>query len=319
MSKKCLIVVTGAAGYIGGQTMLQLRDQGHTVVGIDRRPLPDHLLSVADRFIQEDFSSGYSLGILDTLRPDAIIHCAGSIMVGESMARPDLYYDNNFVKTKTLLDHLLKQQHKCRVIFSSSAATYGEPVLVPCCEEDPAMPINPYGDSKLMVEMIMLPYRRAFGLDYVAFRYFNACGADPSARHGQAMGASHIIARVLESLRDDREFTLNGDSYPTPDGTCIRDYVHVSDIVDAHIRALNPDVPSGVYNLGNSRGISNREVIEAAQRITGRQLRLNTGPIRDGDPAILSANAGKFSVSSGWNPQWQLDDIISHAWAWYNK
>jgi UDP-glucose 4-epimerase len=179
--------------------------------------------------------------------PDAIIHCAGTSLVGPSVMNPEEYYNNNFVKTKTLLDFLIANHQKnVRVIFSSSAATYGEPIMTPCQEEDPAIPISPYGESKLMVELMMKSYATAYGLDFVAFRYFNACGADSQGRHGQAPGATHIIARVLESIRDGKTFTLYGDSYPTPDGTCIRDYIHVEDLADAHIMAMNPAVPVGI-------------------------------------------------------------------------
>jgi UDP-glucose 4-epimerase len=206
---------------------------------------------------------------------------------------------------------------KTRFIFSSSAAVYGEPVMTPCHEVDPCEPISPYGDSKLMVERIMAAYHTAYNLDYVAFRYFNACGADSQTRHGQTEDATHIIARVLEAIKDDREFVLNGVDFATPDGTCVRDYVHVEDIARAHVMALDAEIPSGVYNLGSNNGTSNREIIAAAERITGKKLKVVLGEARPGDPAVLTASAAKFGmVGDGWR-QFELDHMIQHAWNWY--
>jgi UDP-glucose-4-epimerase GalE len=317
MSK--LVLVTGASGYIGGQTMLQLKDAGHTVVGVDTVALPMHLRCVADRFYQEDFSKPRGLQLLDEFAPTAVVHCAGSSLVGPSLDRPADYYNNNFVKTKILLDRIRDHKLDTRVIFSSSAACYGEPVMTPCSEVDPCEPISPYGESKLMIEWMLKSYRRAYGLDFVAFRYFNACGADSQGRHGQQSGATHIIARVLESLRDDREFTLYGENYDTSDGTCIRDYVHVEDISKAHIMAIDRSLPSGVFNLGTKSGASNKEIISTAEEITGRKLKSISGPRREGDPAILTASAEKWSQASGWSPEFDLRDMISHAWHWYTR
>jgi len=317
MSK--VILVTGAAGYIGGETMLRLKDAGHTVVGVDTVACPVNLRAVADRFYQEDFAKSRGLQLLDEFSPWAIIHCAGSSLVGPSLDRPADYYNNNFVKTKSLLDRIRDHRIDTRVIFSSSAACYGEPIMTPCSEVDPCEPISPYGESKLMIEWMMRSYQRAYGLDFVAFRYFNACGADSQARHGQKAGATHIIARVLESLRDNREFTLNGDDYPTEDGTCVRDYVHVEDIADAHIQATDRTTPAGVFNLGTKAGFSNREIISAAERITGRTLKYKVGPKREGDPAILTASSDKWSRATGWQPRHGLDNIIQHAWQWYTR
>lgn len=309
------VVVTGAAGYIGGQIALQLRDAGHTVTGIDRRPLPDHLDGIM-QFVQADFDSDESYRRIVELRPDAVVHCAGTSLVGPSIKAPSEYYQNNVVKTMHLLNILMTAVPRARFIFSSSAAVYGEPVMTPCHEVDPREPISPYGESKLMTEMILESYHRAYGLDYVAFRYFNACGADSQARHGQEPGATHIIARVLESIRDSKEFVLNGNNYPTPDGTCVRDYVHVEDIARAHVLALSPVVPSGIYNLGSSAGTSNHEIIVAAQRITGQTLQVVVGAQREGDPAVLTASADKFNSLASWQ-QYSLDHMIQHAWTWY--
>jgi UDP-glucose 4-epimerase len=315
---KKVVFVTGASGFIGGETVLRLKDHGYSVVGIDTVAAPEQLRCM-DRFFQEDFAKSHSLQMLDQYSPMAVIHCAGSSLVGPSLGRPADYYHNNFVKTKTLLDFIVSHKINTRVIFSSSAACYGEPATTPCAEADSCYPISPYGESKLMIEWMLASYRRAYNLDSVSFRYFNACGADSQGRHGQRPGATHIIARVLENLRDGREFTLNGDDYPTTDGTCIRDYVHVEDIADAHIRAISKDIPADVYNLGTSTGVSNREIIAAAERITGRTLKIVTGPKRQGDPARLTASPAKWLSAGGEPSRFGLDDMISHVWAWYKR
>lgn len=311
-----IVVVTGVSGYIGGQCALQLLDAGHTVVGIDRRPLPHQLAGLVD-FVQADFDSDQAYTRIIQAQPAAIIHCAGTSLVGPSIKHPSDYYNNNVVKTLHLLSIVLNALPRTRFIFSSSAATYGTPPAgLPCQETDVLKPISPYGESKMMVEQILAAYNRAYGLDYVAFRYFNACGADPHGRHGQEPGATHIIARVLESIVNGQEFVLNGNNYDTADGTCVRDYVHVSDIAGAHVAALSPDIPSGVYNLGSSTGTSNQQIISAAERITGRQVQVTVGPAREGDPGVLVADASKFNRLVSWK-QYDLDDVIRHAWAWY--
>jgi UDP-glucose 4-epimerase len=314
------IVVTGGAGYIGGQTVLQLLDAGHSVLAIDRSLEHNPLQDCGAKWLVGDFAGQVALDNIRTFQPDAIIHCAGTSLVGPSMMNPQEYYDNNFVRTKILCDFLVKEKIKARLIFSSSAATYGNPIMTPCQEVDPAEPISPYGESKLMIEWLLRSYQRAYDLDYVAFRYFNACGADSQARHGQRPGATHIIARVLEALRDDSgEFVLNGTDFETDDGTCVRDYIHVEDLARAHIMAMDPAIPGEVYNLGTNTGYSNLQIIHGAIGVTKKDLSYSTGPRRSGDPAQLTADATKFMTASGWKPQFGLEDIIRHAWAWYNK
>jgi UDP-glucose 4-epimerase len=310
-------VVTGVAGYIGGQVALQLKDAGHTVVGIDRRPLQKHQKGLLDSFVLADFDSDTAFKKLLNVRPDAIVHCAGTSLVGPSIKNPSEYYFNNVAKTLELITFITRAMPQTRFIFSSSAATYGEPVMVPCDEVDPTEPVSPYGESKLMIDMMLESYHRAYGLDYVSFRYFNACGADPRGRHGQEPGATHIIARVLESIRDNQEFTLYGDNYPTPDGTCVRDYVHVDDIARAHVLALDQTILAGIYNLGSNMGTSNREIIAAAERITNKTLTVTVGEQRVGDPPMLTASADKFNAVAGTWQSHSLDDMIQHAWAWY--
>jgi UDP-glucose 4-epimerase len=288
-------------------------------VGIDCRPLQKHQKGLLDCFVLADFDSQTAYKKLLNVRPDAIVHCAGTSLVGPSIKNPSEYYFNNVAKTLELITFIARAMPRTRFIFSSSAATYGEPVMTPCDEVDPAEPVSPYGQSKLMIDMMLESYRVAYGLDYVSFRYFNACGADPRGRHGQEPGATHIIARVLESIRDDQEFTLYGDNYPTSDGSCVRDYVHVDDIARAHALALDQTIPAGVYNLGSNTGTSNREIIAAAERITGRTLAVTVGEQRAGDPPMLTASSDKFNaVADAWQLH-NLDDMIQHAWAWYNK
>ena len=312
------VIVTGAAGYIGGQIVLQLKGAGHTVVGIDRRPLQTYLTDRIDRFVQADFDSDEAYKLLLDVQPNAVVHCAGTSLVGPSIKKPSEYYGNNVAKTMNLLNFIVQALPRSRFIFSSSAAVYGEPVMTPCQEVDPRDPVSPYGESKLMVEMMLESYHRAYGLDYVAFRYFNACGADMQTRHGQEPGATHIIARALESLRDGTTFTLYGNNYATEDGTCVRDYVHVQDIADAHVSALYDNLAPGVYNLGTNQGTSNAEIIATVEMLTHRKLNVVVGPQRAGDPAVLTASADKFGmVYKDWQ-KYNLEDMIVHAWKWYN-
>lgn len=314
------VVVTGAGGYVGGQTAIALHDAGYKVIGIDNVHPPHHLSASTyfTKFFVTDFDSEESIAMLVKEKPVAIVHCAGTSLVGPSVKNPALYYQNNFVATKNLLEHVIQNKLNTRIIFSSSAATYGEPIMTPLQEVDPQQPINPYGQSKLMVEMMLESYRVAYGLDYVGFRYFNVCGADSQGRHGQAPGATHIIARILESFRDDKDIVINGNQYPTPDGTCIRDYVHVQDVAQAHLLAVQ-HAESGFYNISTGTGYSNKEILDTALSVTGIDAQVTYGPMREGDPAVLTGSADKFSDATGWQPTHDLQSIIETAWAWYNK
>ena len=312
-----MIVVTGAAGYIGGQIALRLADAGQQVLGIDRRPCHSGLTGAFTDFVQCDFDSDQSYRKLLDVRPEAIIHCAGTSLVGPSITHPGDYYTNNVVKTLHLLDFLCNAMPRTKFIFSSSAATYGEPIMNPCHEVDPCEPVSPYGDSKLMIDMILKSYHRAYGLDYVSFRYFNACGADPQGRHGQEPGATHVIARLLEATRDEGTFKIYGVDYPTDDGTCVRDYVHVDDIARAHALALYHKIPAGIYNLGSNSGTSVKQIVERAQAVTDKMPTIQFGAARAGDPPILTASADKFNLVAGAWRHHDLDAMIQHAWAWY--
>jgi len=316
MSNK--IVVTGAAGYIGGQITLKLADAGQKVLGIDLKPPHNGLSSAFTDVVQGDFAEEASLTKILAAQPTAIIHCAGTSLVGPSVQNPAEYYKNNVAKTMALLDIVRFALPKTRFVFSSSAAVYGEPIMTPCHEVDPCEPISPYGESKRMVEQILESYHRAYGLDYVAFRYFNACGADPQGRHGQDAGATHVIAKLLEATRDNGIFKIYGFDYPTDDGTCVRDYVHVDDVAYAHVLALNPVIKSGVYNLAEGIGTSVKQVIEQAKTVLGKTPNIEFGTARAGDPAVLTASPEKFDRAIGqpWRT-YNLTDVIAHAWTWY--
>jgi UDP-glucose 4-epimerase len=314
------VIVTGGAGYIGGETVLKLLDAGHSVLAIDRAMPPDHLIDCGAKWHTGDFANDIGLACITSFDPDAIVHCAGTSLVGPSIANPAEYYDNNFFKTKAMLDYVVKNKlTNIRVIFSSSAATYGNPIMTPVNEVDPTEPISPYGQSKLMIDWMLKSYQHAYGLDFVSFRYFNACGADSQTRHGQPAGATHIIARVLESVKNGTDFTLYGTDYPTSDGTCVRDYIHVEDLANAHIVAIDKNIPSDIYNLGTNAGNSNLAVLHLASTVTNSDIPYVIGPKREGDPATLTADAGKFMGVSTWQPKFTLEDMISHAWAWYNR
>jgi UDP-glucose 4-epimerase len=191
--------------------------------------------------------------------------------------------------------------------------------MTPIQEVDPTEPISPYGESKLMTDWMLQSYHRAYDLDFVSFRYFNACGADSQGRHGQAPGATHIVARLLESVRDGRDFVMHGTDYDTPDGTCIRDYIHVEDLAAAHIAAIDPAVKSNIYNLGTNQGHSNLQVLQAASAVLKKDIAYLHGDKRSGDPAQLVADSTKFMTVSAWQPRFGLTDIIQHVWSWYNK
>ena len=314
-----VVIVTGVAGYIGGQTALLLKDAGHEVYGIDRRDPPKHLRGICDKFLYQDFASDVALSWIIAKQPDAIIHCAGTSLVGPSMQNPAEYYNNNVAKTLRLLDIVRKSLPRCRFVFSSSAATYGEPMISACYESDSCTPLSPYGESKLMIDMMLESYHRAYNLNYVSFRYFNACGADPKGRHGQEPDATHLIAKLLEATRDDGQFRIYGDDYPTADGTCIRDYVHVEDIARAHALALDRKIPAGIYNLGSNQGTSVKQIMDRARKIIGKMPYIGVEERRAGDPPELTATSKKFDAVAGAWRHHDLDAMIRHAWTWYNK
>lgn len=316
------VVVTGASGYIGSQTVLALLDAGHEVLGIDTVAVTAKGVSENSKYqhVLEDFASDLSFKQIVIFRPHAVIHCAACSTVGPSMTDPAGYYETNVIKTKQMIDLVRRTMPRVRIVFSSSAAVYGEPIMTPCHEVDPCEPINPYGETKLVIERMLAHYYRAYGLEYVAFRYFNVAGADRHGRAGPHQHGSHIMERALQAANNNQQFDLYGTDYPTPDGTCVRDYVHVEDVAQAHVMALDNSIEAGVYNLGSDQGHSNRQVIDAITQTIGKSLTVTETARRAGDPAMLTASPARWiaATKSSWKPS-GLDVMISTAQAWYQK
>jgi UDP-glucose 4-epimerase len=278
-----------------------------------------------DSFITGDFTNPMFINSIIDKNPSALIHIAGTSLVGPSMSDPGPYYLNNVGNTAKLLSTLAGRGWKKTVVFSSSAAVYGDPGNTTLTEESNKAPISPYGQSKLMAEQVLRDCATGYGFKTIALRYFNACGADSKVRHGQLKAATHLIARIMETIVNKGVFTLNGDDYPTTDGTCVRDYLHVEDIANAHYlstlyaEGMEPG-SAAEFNLGSGKGVSIREIIASVERITGKLVLTHTGPKREGDPATLVASAYKFKTSTGWKTDASdIDNIVRTAWAWYNS
>jgi UDP-glucose 4-epimerase len=328
MDKQPTVLVTGGAGYIGSHAVLALKEAGYRVVVLDNLVYGhlDIVETVLDvEFVQGDIGDRPLLDQLFQTYPiDAVIHFAAYAYVGESVTNPAKYYRNNVVGTLTLLEAMV-QAEVFKIVFSSTCASYGNPHQIPIPEDHPQSPINPYGMSKLMVEQILEDFDRAYGLRSVRFRYFNAAGADPQGRIGEDhCPETHLIPLVLLTALGQREhITVFGTDYKTPDGTCIRDYIHVTDLADAHILGLKyllDDGETSVFNLGNGEGFSVKEVITAAREVTGLPIAVEEGPRRPGDPAILIGSATKARKVLGWDPQYnQIEVILDHAWRWHQK
>ncbi len=320
------ILVVGGAGYIGSHTALELIRAGHDVVVADnlvtgyRKAVP-----AKARFYEGDLRD---FDFLDNLfqkeNIDAVIHFAAYSLVGESVTNPLKYYENNLYGTKVLLDAMVKNKVD-KIVFSSTAATYGEPKNIPILESDPTCPTNPYGETKLAMEKMFKWTAKAHNLRYVSLRYFNACGADESGTIGEAHNPeSHLIPLILQVPNGKREtISIYGTDYDTPDGTCIRDYIHVTDLAQAHILAvkyLTDGGESNIFNLGNGVGYSVREVIETARKVTGHPIPATETPRRAGDPARLVASSEKAKKILGWNPMHDsLEEIITSAWKWHKN
>ena len=315
------ILVTGGAGYIGSIAVEMLVERGETVVVYDNL-VKGHRAAVhpGAHFVEGDLLDSATL--LATLREheiEAVMHFAAYSLVGESMTNPGKYFRNNVTGSLNLADAMVQAEVRW-LVFSSTAAVYGEPRQIPIAEDDPHEPTNAYGASKLAFETLLPWYERAHGLKCIALRYFNAAGA--SARYGEVHDPeSHLIPLVLRVAQGQREFAeIFGADYPTPDGTNVRDYIHVEDLADAHLRALAHLAAGGAptaYNLGNGRGFSVKEVIETARRVTGHPIPARTGPRRAGDPATLVASSTRIHADLGWTPQTpDLEPIIASAWRW---
>lgn len=317
-----MILVVGGAGYIGSHMVKYLHRQGCAVLTLDNLSTGYRDAVRYGEFIHGDIANRALLDDLFARYPiEAVMHFASFIQVGESVTHPDRYYHNNVVNTLSLLDAMRQAQIQ-RFIFSSTAATFGEPQYTPIDESHPQAPINPYGQSKWMVEKILADYGRAFGLRSMVLRYFNAAGADPLGELGERHEPeTHLIPLVLQAASGRRpNISVMGRDYDTPDGTCVRDYIHVQDLCQAHhlaLQALLKGASSADYNLGNGQGFSVEEVIQVAQTVTGRKIAVNDAPRRAGDPARLVADSRKIQTQLAWQPQFpDLESIIAHAWAW---
>ena len=314
------VLVTGAAGYIGSVVAERLLAQGHAVAAFDDLS-QGHRAAVPARagFFEGDLRDRDRLAeVMSSVRPDAVVHLAAEALVGESVTEPAKFFQVNVAGGLNLLDAMRAVRVR-RLVFSSTAAVYGEPEAIPIREDAPLRPVNAYGASKLAFERALPWYASAYGLRHVSLRYFNACGA--TAERGEHhVPETHLIAILLEvALGLRSEIRIFGSDYDTPDGTCIRDYVHVGDIADAHLQALDriDRIESGAFNLGNGTGFSNEEVVEAARRVTGHPIPALAADRRTGDPARLVASAERAREVLGWSPRHRtLDEMIATAWAW---
>ncbi|MFL6694806.1 MAG: UDP-glucose 4-epimerase GalE [Ramlibacter sp.] len=325
MDQPPTVVVAGGAGYIGSHMVRMLRDSGFRPVIVDN--LATGHKEAAGREILKVGDIGdraFMAAVLHEYRPRCVMHFAAASLVGESVTQPAKYWQNNLVQTLTLLDTML--EHGIRqFIFSSTAATYGNPIEVPITEDHPTRPINPYGHSKLAVEYALQDYDIAHGLRSITLRYFNAAGAHPDGSIGERHEPeTHLIPLVLQVASGRREFISRfGSKHDTPDGSCLRDYIHVQDLCGAHLlalRKLQAGAQTTVYNLGNGLGHSVNEVIDAARRVTGHPIPVRDDPPRAGDPPALVADAARARAELGWTPQYEdLDTIIAHAWEWERK
>ncbi len=319
------VLVVGGAGYIGSHMGSLLAEAGHEVVTLDNLSNGYRDAVLQGEFVEADLADKVALDrILGGAGFDAVMHFASFIQVGESVVEPAKYYENNVSNTLNLLNAMVK--HGVRnFIFSSTAAIFGEPAYTPIDEAHPAEPINPYGRSKYFVEQILQDYEGAYGLKSVCLRYFNAAGAHPEGILGERhMPETHLIPLILQAASGRRDsISVFGRDYPTPDGTCVRDYIHVMDLCDAHLLALEKLLATGKsaqYNLGNGNGFSVKQVIDSAARVTGRQIRVIYAARREGDPAVLVADSRSAMDELGWNPRFaDLDSIVEHAWAWEQK
>lgn len=320
------ILVLGGAGYIGSHTVYALIEKGNDVIIIDNLESGyQGAIHPKARFYQGDIRDRAFLdSVFEQETVDAVIHFAANIEVAESMKDPLKYYDNNLCGTKNLLDSMVAH-HIDKIVFSSTAATYGEPERVPIHESDRTMPTNPYGETKLAMENMFKWVGIAHGLRYVSLRYFNACGAHENGLIGEAHNPeTHLIPIILQAALKQRDaISIMGNDYHTPDGTCIRDYIHVMDLAQAHILAVEYLIKgnsSNIFNLGNGVGFSVKEVIDTAEKVTGREIKKIHSTRRPGDPEILIASSQKARDELGWDPQYaELDKIIATAWNWHKN
>lgn len=319
------ILVLGGAGYIGSHTVYELIDAGEEVVIVDNLET-GHIEAVHPKavFYQGDIRDrAFIDSVFEKEAIDGVIHFAANSLVGESMVDPLKYYDNNLCGTKVLLESMVAHGID-KIVFSSTAATYGEPERIPIMEDDRTEPTNTYGETKLSMEKMFKWTGKAHNLRFVSLRYFNACGAHVSGSIGEAHNPeTHLIPLILQVPLGQREhISIFGNDYPTSDGTCIRDYIHVTDLAQAHILAMKYLMAGGesnIFNLGNGIGFTVNEVIEAARKVTGDPIKAQVEPRRAGDPAQLIASSDKARTILGWNPEHaDLEEIIQTAWKWHS-
>jgi UDP-glucose 4-epimerase len=323
-----IILVTGGAGYIGAHAVKALEDRGFQVIILDNLVYGHQDLIAANanaKLVVGDISDRALLSkIFTTTNIAAVMHFAAFAYVGESVTDPAKYYQNNVVGTLALLD-AMRAHGVTNFVFSSTCATYGDPQSIPITEDHPQQPINPYGAGKLTIERVLKDYDPAYGMKSVIFRYFNAAGADPEGRFGEDHNPeTHLIPLVLQAAAGKRaSVSIFGSDYDTPDGTCIRDYIHVADLAQAHVLGLEyllEHQTSQIFNLGNGSGFSVKEVIDTAKQVTGREIPIELCPRRAGDPAILIGSSIKARQLLGWNPNYaDLQTIVQHAWQWHQQ
>ncbi|MBF8984605.1 UDP-glucose 4-epimerase GalE [Lutibacter sp. B2] len=319
------ILVTGGAGYIGSHTVLELLEKGEKVIVVDNLQ-SGHKEAVlgGELYIGDIRDREFLDQVFKENNIEAVIHFAANSLVGESMTNPYKYYHNNVYGTLCLLEKM-KEHAVDKIVFSSTAAVYGEPENIPILENDKTEPTNTYGETKLAMEKMMKWFDKAYGIKYVALRYFNAAGAHESGKIGENHNPeTHLIPLVLQVPLGKRDsISIFGDDYDTPDGTCVRDYIHVTDLANAHVLALEKlkrEKTSDVYNLGNGQGFSVKEVIEVARKATGHSIPTVISERRAGDPAVLVASSDKAKKELGWNPKYdRLEKIVEDAWNWHKN
>ncbi len=316
------VLVTGGAGYIGSHACKALHHAGYAPVAYDNLVYGHRRAARWGPLEVGDIADKDRLGkVFQQYQPVAVLHFAAFAYVGESVNDPGKYYRNNVAGSLSLFEVMCSHEVK-KIVFSSTCATYGYPVKIPISESHVQRPVSPYGASKHMVERILQDYAKAYGLRSISLRYFNAAGADPDGETGEAHDPeTHLIPLVLDAIAGKRgPLTVFGDDYDTADGTCIRDYIHVTDLADAHLRALHmldEHDGAGAYNLGNGTGFSVREVMEVAERVTGQAVPFRVGKRRAGDPAMLVADASRAIDGLGWQPKYAaMEDMVETAWRW---
>jgi UDP-glucose-4-epimerase GalE len=314
------VLVTGSDGFIGSHVCKAFKNISWNVVGLDRTSNNSNAQAYCNELLRADYGDKTLVTkYLEQVKPNVIVHCAGTSLVGPSVTDPASYYQNNVQGTISLLESILQVQKEKlpTFIFSSSASVYGNPVQEHIVEDHPINPMSPYGNTKAIIEKMLQDYATGYGLNSVVFRFFNASGASEDL--GQPFGATHIIARILEAKLNNKTFTLNGTDYQTKDGTCIRDYVHVEDIAQAHLKVVTTYTPQGacVFNLGTNNGFSNQEIINYVTNSIG-EVNVEHGPRREGDPDQLIADSTKARELLHWDPSnSNIESIIDSVWNWY--